>query len=89
MGERRVALYVPSVLQHAAELLNNLWAIGGEHREPPARWSWTENLAEGVLDLAACPYERGLETERTDAEVISLTGFLFGRRHLDRRKPHH
>ncbi|MFC6364262.1 hypothetical protein, partial [Nonomuraea thailandensis] len=26
---------------------------------------------------AACPYERDLEMERTDAEVTSLTGFLF------------
>ncbi|WP_331768172.1 hypothetical protein [Embleya sp. NBC_00896] len=72
------ALYVPSVLEHAAELLTSLWAIGDRHSVPPAQWSWTGNMAEGVLDLAACPYERDLETERTDAEVTSLTGFLFG-----------
>lgn len=76
-AERLPALYVPSVLEHAAELLSSLWAIGGEHSVPPAQWSWTENMAEGVLDLAACPYERDLEIERTDAEVVSLTGFLF------------
>jgi hypothetical protein len=77
-AERLPTLYVPSVLEHAAELLTSLWAIGGEHSMPPAQWSWTENMAEGVLDLAACPYERDLEIARTDAEVASLTGFLFG-----------
>ncbi|MFD3352643.1 hypothetical protein [Streptomyces fradiae] len=76
-ADRLPALYVPSVLEHAAELLTSLWAIGGEHSVPPAQWSWTENMAEGVLDLAACPYERDLEIERTNAEVTSLTGFLF------------
>jgi len=34
-------------------------------------------MAEGLLDLAACPYERNLEIERTDTEVTYLTGFLF------------
>ncbi|WP_369780637.1 hypothetical protein [Streptomyces sp. R33] len=33
-------------------------------------------MAEGALGLAACPYERDLETERTDSKVTSLTGFL-------------
>ncbi|GAA2509545.1 hypothetical protein GCM10010406_52500 [Streptomyces thermolineatus] len=77
-AERLPALYVPSVLEHAAELLTSLWAIGGEHSVPPAQWSWTENMAKGVLDLAASPYERALETERTDAEVTFLTDFLLG-----------
>ncbi|MGC9441998.1 hypothetical protein [Streptomyces sp. WG5] len=76
-ADRLPALYVPSVLEHAAELLTSLWVIGGEHSVPPAQWSWTENMAEGLLDIAACPYERDLEIERTDAEVTSLTGFLF------------
>ncbi len=75
-SEKQPALYVPSVLEHAAELLTSLWAIGGEHSRPPAQWSWTSDMAEGALDLAACPYERDLETERTDAKVAALTGFL-------------
>lgn len=76
-SEKQRALYVPSVLEHAAELLTSLWAIGGRHSVPPAQWSWTSDMAEGALDLAACPYERDLETERTDAKVASLTGYLF------------
>ncbi|MEU3904186.1 hypothetical protein AB0F20_10240 [Streptomyces goshikiensis] len=75
-AERQPALYVPSVLQHAAELLTSLLAIGGRHHEPPAQWSWTGDMATGALDLAACPYERDLESDRTDAQVVSLTRFL-------------
>ncbi|MER6201730.1 hypothetical protein ABT234_30720 [Streptomyces sp. NPDC001586] len=74
--ENRRALYVPSVLEHAAELLTSLWAIGGQHSVPPAQWSWTSDMALGALDLAACPYERDSDPERTDAQVASLTGHL-------------
>ncbi len=72
----RRSLYVPSVLDHAAELLTALWAAGEKHGVAPAEWGWTTDLAGGTLDVVSRQYESAPKPERTAAEIVSLQGHL-------------
>lgn len=74
----RRALYVPSVLEHAAELLTALWATGEKHGIRPSEWNWTTDLAGGTLDVVSRQYESAPKPERTHAQVVSLQGHLIG-----------
>lgn len=74
----RRALYVPSVLEHAAQLLTALWATGERHGVAPTEWSWTTDLAGGTLDVVARQYESAPKPERTHAQIVSLQGHLIG-----------
>ncbi|WP_435059510.1 hypothetical protein [Streptomyces sp. bgisy060] len=72
----RRSLYVPSVLEHAAELLTALWAAGEKHGVAPADWGWTTDLAGGTLDVVARQYESAPKPERTVEQVLALQGHL-------------
>ena len=74
----RRALYVPSVLEHAAELLTALWATGEQHGVTPAEWNWVSDLAGGTLDVVSrqYEYESAPKPGRTIAEIVSLQGHL-------------
>lgn len=74
----RHALYVPSVLEHAAALLTDLSATGERHGVTPAEWGWVSDLAGSALDVVARQYERAPDPERTHAKVNSLLGHLIG-----------
>lgn len=71
----RRSLYAPSVLEHAAELLTDLWATGERHGVTASEWGWTTDLAGGTLDVVARRYERP-EKERTSTEVLALAQHL-------------
>ncbi|WP_431776498.1 hypothetical protein [Streptomyces cucumeris] len=75
-AKERRALYVPSVLEHAAELLTALWAAGEKHGVAPAEWGWVSDLAGGTLDVVSRQYESAPKPERTVAQVVSLQGHL-------------
>lgn len=72
----RRSLYVPSVLEHAAELLTALWATGEQHGVTPTEWGWTTDLAGGTLDVVARQYESAPKPERTVEQVLSLQSHL-------------
>jgi hypothetical protein len=72
----RRALYAPSVLEHAAELLTALWAAGEQHGVTPAEWGWTTDLSGGTLDVVSRQYESAPKPERTIAKIVSLHGHL-------------
>ncbi|OEJ20821.1 hypothetical protein AR457_41875 (plasmid) [Streptomyces agglomeratus] len=74
-GSRR-SLYVPSVLDHAAELLTALWATGEKHGVTPAEWGWVTDLPGGALDVVSRQYESASKPERTVAQIVSLQGHL-------------
>ncbi|MFH8620143.1 hypothetical protein ACH4E8_34385 [Streptomyces sp. NPDC017979] len=71
----RNTLYVPSVLEQAAELLTDLWSAGERHGVTAAEWGWTVDLASGALDVVARRYERP-EKERTVEETLTLARHL-------------
>ncbi|AWZ06869.1 MULTISPECIES: hypothetical protein [unclassified Streptomyces] len=75
-AKNRRALYAPSVLEHAAELLTALWAAGEKHGVAPTEWAWTTDLAGGTLDVVTRQYESAPKPERTIAKVVSLHGHL-------------
>ncbi|MFH8520293.1 hypothetical protein ACH4CE_35520 [Streptomyces gelaticus] len=72
----RRSLYVPSVLEHAAELLTALWAAGEQHGVTPTEWGWVSDLAGGTLDVVARQYESAPKPERTVEQIITLQGHL-------------
>lgn len=72
----RRALYVPSVLEHAAELLTALWAAGEKHGVVPADWGWGSDLAGAVIDVVSRQYESAPKPERTVEQVLALQGHL-------------
>ncbi|MFJ4745412.1 hypothetical protein [Streptomyces sp. NPDC088775] len=74
----RRSLYVPSVLEHAAELLTALWAAGEKHGVTPSEWGWTTDLAGGTLDVVSRQYASAPKPERTHAQIVSLQGHLIG-----------
>ncbi|MFD3700700.1 hypothetical protein ACFWUZ_31990 [Streptomyces sp. NPDC058646] len=77
-AKSRRALYVPSVLEHAAELLTGLWATGEKYGVASSEWSWTTDLAGGTLDVVARQYESAPDPVRTPAKVVALQGHLIG-----------
>ncbi|MFE4658199.1 hypothetical protein ACFRFJ_16130 [Streptomyces hydrogenans] len=74
-GSRR-ALYVPSVLEHAAELLTDLWATGEKHGVAQGEWAWVTGLADAAVDVVARQYDRAPKPERTVEQVVTLQGHL-------------
>ncbi|MEU7222294.1 hypothetical protein [Streptomyces chrestomyceticus] len=71
-GSRR-SLYAPSVLDHAAEVLTDLWAAGERNDVYPPDWRWAVDLPGGTLDVVAGQYERPRPgKERTDEQVTEL-----------------
>lgn len=74
----RHSLYVPSVLEHAAQLLTDLWATGERHGVATSEWGWATDLAGGALDVVARFYDRTPNPERTHAKIVSLQGHLIG-----------
>ncbi|MGW3200102.1 hypothetical protein ACWDBD_37160 [Streptomyces sp. NPDC001118] len=66
------ALYVPSVLEHAAALLTDLWAAGGRHGVERKEWDWAVNLASGALEVIASRYTHTPDPERTGEQVTAL-----------------
>ncbi|WP_432158215.1 hypothetical protein [Streptomyces sp. bgisy153] len=74
-GSRR-SLYVPSVLEHAAELLTALWAAGEKHGITPAEWGWVTDLAGATIDVVSRQYESAPKPERTYEQVMALQGHL-------------
>ncbi|MBZ3918133.1 hypothetical protein [Streptomyces acidiscabies] len=68
-------LYAPSVLEHAAELLTDLWAAGERHGVTTSDWGWAADLPGGALSVVARRYERP-ETERTGQETMALARHL-------------
>lgn len=77
-AKSRHALYVPSVLEHAAELLTSLWAAGQRHGVAPGDWAWVSSLADASVDVVARQYESAPDPVRTVAQVVSLQGHLVG-----------
>ncbi|MGW7460994.1 hypothetical protein [Streptomyces sp. NPDC054797] len=77
-AKSRRALYVPSVLEHAAELLTDLWATGEKHGVAPGEWAWVTGLADASVDVVARQYERAPDPVRTLAKVVALQGHLIG-----------
>ncbi|MDX2692218.1 hypothetical protein, partial [Streptomyces ipomoeae] len=71
----RGTLYAPSVLEHAAELLTDLWAASERHGVTAPEWGWTIDLASGALDVVSRRYERP-EKERTIEETLALARHL-------------
>lgn len=71
----RTILYVPSVLEHAAELLTDLWAAGERHGVTASDWGWSVDLPSGALDVVSRRYERP-EKERTVEETFALARYL-------------
>ncbi|MEV6424987.1 hypothetical protein [Streptomyces sp. NPDC051662] len=67
------ALYAPSVLDEAAALLSDLWAVGERHGVPPKAWDWTVSLASGALEVIASRYTRTPGPERTGDQVTALS----------------
>src|SRR3954468_22250431 len=67
----RRSLYAPSVLEHAAELLTDLWNTGEKHGVTASEWEWAVDLPGGALDVVARRYGRP-EAERTSEEVLAL-----------------
>ncbi|MFF8809907.1 hypothetical protein [Streptomyces omiyaensis] len=73
-------LYVPSVLDEAAELLSKLFAAGQEHRIEPEDWANVTSLPQGVLDALASRYCSRVQVTHAelhaarDALVAELTG---------------
>ncbi|WP_331756703.1 hypothetical protein [Streptomyces sp. NBC_01568] len=74
----RNALYVPSTLEHAAELLTDLWAAGKRHGVTPDDWGWVTSLAGACVDVVARQYESAPNPKRTVAEIVALHGHLVG-----------
>ncbi|MFE2529047.1 hypothetical protein ACFXEL_33020 [Streptomyces sp. NPDC059382] len=72
----RRCLYVPSVLEHAAELLTALWATGEKHNVSPDEWAWMTDLAGGTLDVVARQYGKTPDPERTHEQVSALRAHL-------------
>ncbi|MGW1252277.1 hypothetical protein [Streptomyces sp. NPDC002535] len=72
---QRGTLYAPSVLEHAAELLTDLWAAGERHGVTASEWGWAVDLASGALDVVSRRYERPT-TERTTEETLTLARHL-------------
>lgn len=68
----RRALYVPSVLEHVAELLTDLWATGERHGVTPSDWGWVADLPGGALDAVSRQYDRTPDPERTPEQVRAL-----------------
>jgi hypothetical protein len=66
------SLYAPSVLQHAAALLTDLWAAGEKHGVERKEWSWAADLASGALEVIASRYTHTPGTERTGEQVFAL-----------------
>lgn len=75
-AKSRHALYVPSVLEHAAELLTSLWAAGQRHGVAPGDWAWVSSLADASVDVVARQYESAPDPVRTIAKIVSLQGHL-------------
>ncbi|MFD5328939.1 hypothetical protein [Streptomyces sp. NPDC127092] len=71
-AKSRRALYVPSVLEHAAELLTDLWAAGERHGVTASDWGWVADLPGGALDAVSRQYERTPDPERTSDQVRAL-----------------
>lgn len=67
----RRGLYAPSVLEHAAELLADLWAAGECRGVLASEWGWAIDLPGGALDVVSRRYEHP-ETERTGEQVTEL-----------------
>lgn len=74
-AKSRHALYAPSVLEHAAELLTDLWTAGERHGVAPGDWAWVTGLADASVDVVARQYGRP-EKERTHEETFALTRYL-------------
>lgn len=53
----RHALYVPSVLEHAAGLLTDLWATAERQGIAQSECGWATDLAGGALDAVARQYD--------------------------------
>lgn len=66
------SLYAPSVLQHAAALLTDLWAAGERHGVERKEWSWATDLASGALEVIASRYTHTHDPERTGEQVFAL-----------------
>ncbi|MFH8642286.1 hypothetical protein [Streptomyces goshikiensis] len=75
-AKSRNALYVPSVLEHAGELLTGLWATGERHGVAPGEWAWVTGLADASVDVVARQYESAPDPKRTVAEVVALQDHL-------------
>ncbi|MFB7584594.1 hypothetical protein [Streptomyces hydrogenans] len=75
-AKSRRALYVPSVLEHAAELLTDLWAAGEKHGVAQGEWTWVTGLADASVDVVARQYESAPKPERTVEQVLALQGHL-------------
>jgi hypothetical protein len=72
----RRSLYVPSVLEHAAELLTDMWATGEKHGVTPSDWDWTGDMAGSTLDVVSRQYDSAPKPERTIAQIASLHRYL-------------
>jgi hypothetical protein len=72
----RHALYVPSVLEHAAELLTDVWATGKRHGVDPGDWASVTGLPDACVDVVARQYESAPDPARSIAKVVSLQGHL-------------
>ncbi|MFJ4343194.1 hypothetical protein [Streptomyces sp. NPDC088915] len=68
-------LYVPSVLEHAAELLTALWAAGEQHGVTPGDWDWSTSLGAAALDVVSRQYEHP-KPERHHQELNTLVRHL-------------
>ncbi|MEH0589814.1 hypothetical protein QA942_39615 [Streptomyces sp. B21-106] len=66
------SLYAPSVLDQAAALLTDLWAVGERHGVERKEWSWATDLASGALEVIASRYTHTPDTERTGEQVFAL-----------------
>jgi hypothetical protein len=75
-AKSRRALYVPSVLEHAAGLLTDLWATGEKHGVAQGEWAWVTGLADASVDVVARQYESAPKPERTVAQIVALQGHL-------------
>jgi hypothetical protein len=68
----RHALYVPSVLEQAAELLTDLWATGKRHGVDPGDWAAVAGLADACVDVTSRQYGSAPDPERTGEQVVAL-----------------
>ncbi|MFD8992279.1 hypothetical protein ACFVZ4_30060 [Streptomyces goshikiensis] len=74
-AKSRRALYVSSVLEHAAGLLTDLWAVGEKHGVALGDWAWTSGLADASVDVVARQYGTP-DPERTPEETLALAQHL-------------
>jgi hypothetical protein len=64
------ALYAPSVLAEAAELLGKLYAAGQEHHIDREDWAAVTSLPLGVLDALAARYCSRVELTGTERHAV-------------------